>query len=207
MPFKAEKMDYSYDALEPFIPSEHLKIHYEKHHIGYQNKLEDALKGTSIDKEFEDIIDLLKNYQKIEDNEIKIRIREFGGGVANHDFFWKCMKKDTELKNKDLIKEIEDEWGSIEKFKDEFFKESAMLFGSGWVYLVRRKSGGLKIIKLFNQDNPWFLGFDPLLALDLWEHSYYLEYKWDRMKYIENFWKVINWEFVEEQYKKSIEAK
>jgi Fe-Mn family superoxide dismutase len=87
MTFKAKKMEYPYNALEPFMPAEYLELHYEKHHIGYANKLKDAIKDTSVEQDFDDILDLLKNYQKIEDNELKTRIREFGGGLANHDFF------------------------------------------------------------------------------------------------------------------------
>jgi Fe-Mn family superoxide dismutase len=114
------------------------------------------------------------------------------------------MKKDTKISDKNLINDINEEWGSFENFIETFIKESLALFGSGWIYLVRRKTGGLKLIKIFNQDNPWFLGFDPLFCVDLWEHAYYLEYKADRKTYLENFVKVINWDFVESEYNKSI---
>jgi Fe-Mn family superoxide dismutase len=112
------------------------------------------------------------------------------------------MKLGTELKDENLISEIERTWGSLENFKKDFMDISMSVFGSGWVYLVKRPNGELKFIKLFNQDNPWFLKFTPLFAVDLWEHSYYLEYKWDRARYLEEFWKVINWDFVSEEYNK-----
>ena len=203
MEYKPKQMDYPYDALEPFMPAEFLQIHYEKHHIGYANKLNAALAGTNIYDEFPEIINLLKNYQKFEDHTLKTKIRELGGGVANHDFFWKSMKKDVALEDGDLKKEIIETWGSVENFKEDFIKQSMSLFGSGWTYLVRNKDKHLKIMKLFNQDNPWFLGTDPLLCVDVWEHSYYLEYKWDRERYLNAFWEVINWDFVQENYEES----
>ena len=203
MNYKPIKMDYAYDALEPFMPAEFLEIHFTKHHIGYADKLNKALEGTDVYDQFPEVIDLLKNYQKFEDVTLKTKIRELGGGVANHDFFWKSMKKDTSLNEGDLKDEIIKQWGSVENFKEDFIKQSMSLFGSGWTYLVRNKEGILKIMKLFNQDNPWFLGTDPLFCVDVWEHSYYLEYKWDRERYLNAFWEVINWDFVEEQYLES----
>lgn len=200
MKYERIELPFEYDALEPYIDELTVKYHYEKHHKSYEDKLNAALEGTDIYEKFPTIELLMKNYQKIEEPEIKIAIRQFGGGLINHNFLWENLKKNTVLQNEDLINEINEEFGSVEKLEEKIIEESLKLFGSGWTWLVRRKEGGLKVIKTFNQDNPWFLGFDVLIAIDNWEHAYYLKHNADKMAYLQDIIKVINWEDVEKKY-------
>ena len=201
MGYKRIKLPYSYDALEPYMDKETVELHYEKHHKGYEQNLEKVICKMNVYEGFPNIIDLLKNYQKINNDEVKIAIREFGGGLANHNFFFKSIKnEETFDKNLEVVKAIELYWGSIEEFKKEFEKQVQNLFGSGWVWFVKRKNNSLKIIKTFNQDNPWFLGFTPIIGIDLWEHSYYLKYQNRKIDYLNDFWKLVDWSFANEQF-------
>ncbi len=202
MPYFRKTLNFKYDALEPFIDGETIKVHYEEHHKGYEDKLNLAVKGKNLEEKYKTIEDLMKHYQEIEDSELKIKIREFGGGLINHNFFWNILKKDSEPLSEDseLLKKINETWNSLEEFKKEFKKEALSLFGSGWVWLVKRTKGDLKIIKTFNQDNPWFLKFTPIIGIDLWEHAYYLKHHGDRSSYFDDFWNLINWEEVNKKY-------
>lgn len=204
MAYKRINLPYKYDALEPFIDKETMEIHYEKHHKGYETKLNNSLEGTDIEIKYPTLISLVSNYQNVDNEQAKFAIREAGGGLINHNFFWDNLKKDVVFKDSELKEEISITWGSLENFKESFKKEVLGLFGSGWVWLVRRKSGGLKIIRTFNQDNPWYLGFDPIIAIDVWEHAYYLKHNSARVEYFEDYWNVVNWDFAVEQYTKSI---
>lgn len=194
MNYKRIDLPFEYDALEPHFDAETIKLHYEAHHKGYETKLNDAINGKGIEKKYPTLIELMKQYQNIEEQETRISIREFGGGLINHNFFFQNLKKDVEFKDSKLKDKIIETWGSIEEFKQAFKKESLILFGSGWVWLVKKKlTGELKIIKTFNQDNPWYLGFNVILGLDLWEHAYYLKYHSNRATYIDAFWNVVDW--------------
>lgn len=204
MAYKRINLPYAYDALEPFIDKETVELHYENHHKGYEIKLNNALTNTNIEIKYPTLVSLVSNYQNITDDNLKLSIREAGGGLINHNFFWDNLQKNIEFKDSELKDEISITWGSLENFKESFKKEALGLFGSGWVWLVRRNSGGLKIIRTFNQDNPWYLGFDPILSIDLWEHSYYLKHNSNRANYFENYWNVINWDFAIEQFTKSL---
>lgn len=204
MKYKKIELDYKYDAFEPFLDKQTMKFHYEKHHTGYENKLNKSIefsdKNENLYEKFPTVISLMKNYQKIKNDELRVAVREFGGGLINHNFFFKQFKLNTSLKDGKLKKDIENQWGSFEKFKESFKNEAVELFGSGWVWFAKRKDNSLKLIKTFNQDNPWFLGFKPLIGIDLWEHSYYLKHNSNKQAYFEDFFSVLNWEFVEKQY-------
>ncbi len=203
MPYKRITLPFAYEALEPFMDAETVKVHYEGHHKGYETKLNAAIEGKNLTKDYPTLIDLMKNYQNVEDPAIRVSIREFGGGLINHNFLWESLKLNTQIDHdSELYKEIIKTWGTFDKFKEEFLSDVLTLFGSGWVWLVKRKNGGLKIIKTFNQDNPWFLGFTPIIGIDLWEHSYYLKHRGNRAAYLADFWNVVNWKFAEEQYLK-----
>ncbi len=201
MGYKRIKLPYSYDALEPHLDKKTIELHYEKHHKSYEENLNNVILKTNIYESFPNIIDLLKNYQKIDNDEIKVAIREFGGGLANHNFYFESLKnEETFDENLEVVKAIEAYWDSMEEFKKEFEKQVKNLFGSGWVWFVKRKNNSLKIIKTFNQDNPWFLGFTPIIGIDLWEHSYYLKYQNKKIDYLNDFWKVVDWEFANKQF-------
>ena len=196
---RAEKLPYGYSALRQFIDPETMNIHYNKHYKGYITKLNDALEGKNYgDLSLEEIIKTIERFSKT--------IRDNAGGAYNHSIFWKMLSP-TEMEPKgDILKKINSNFGSLSNFKQKFEEQAKKRFGSGWVWLVLTKRGSLKIMTTANQDNPLMnvikQGGHPLLGLDLWEHAYYLKYKNKRDEYIKNFWKVVNWEFVESELTK-----
>ena len=192
-----EKLSYDFNALSNFIDDETMKTHYNKHYKGYVEKLNVELeKITGKDLDLEDIIKKISKFNK--------KVKNNGGGAFNHALFWKMLTpKKTTLKNP-LLYKIEKTFDSVESFKEKFEEIAKTRFGSGWVWLILTKNNTLKIVTTPNQDNPLMdtekSGGYPLLGLDLWEHAYYLKYKNERDKYIHNFWKVVNWDFVCDQY-------
>jgi len=187
-----EKLNYEYDALEPYIDKETMQIHYEKHHRGYFDKLIAALENS----EEKDVYKLLENTESIP-NEIKDAVINNGGGHINHSFFWKLLKKDVEPSG-EIITRINNDFGSLEEFKEQFKDTALKRFGSGWTWLVLDKNNNLKIISTKNQDNPISQGLKPILGLDVWEHAYYLKYQNKRPDYVDAFFNIINWEQVNE---------
>lgn len=213
--FQPVKLKYSYDSLEEFIDEETMKVHYNGHYKGYVEKLNELLKGREARIDFSKGVESLMGRV----NGLGKKIRNQAGGVYNHELFWSMMtpdKKKRKFQGK-IKKLIDSQFGSLDKFKEEFLSESKGRFGSGWCWLVLKPNGKMKIITTSNQDNPKmniFLTKDKneegaasyrsmsgkiLLGLDLWEHSYYLKYKNKREDYIKNFWKVVNWDFVNER--------
>jgi Fe-Mn family superoxide dismutase len=192
-----EKLPYDFDDLEIFIDGETMRTHYNKHYKGYVEKLNSELekiKGKDLD--LEEIVSGISKFNT--------KVKNNGGGAFNHALFWKMLTpKKTKLENP-LLYKIESTFGSFEKFKQKFEEEAKSRFGSGWVWLVITKANRLKIITTVNQDNPLMLRGNnksyPILGLDLWEHAYYLKYKNERDRYIHNFWKVVNWDFVLDLY-------
>ncbi|MEK6850419.1 MAG: superoxide dismutase [Nanoarchaeota archaeon] len=203
MKYTLPKLPYAFDSLEPFIDAKTMEIHHTKHHQAYVDKLNDALsKHPEIaDKPIEE---LLKNTADVPED-IRTAIKNHGGGHVNHSFFWKLLKKEQEAKGK-IISAIEKEFGSLDKFKEQFTASALGRFGSGWVWLVlnRRK---LEIYSTGNQDSPLMENKIPLLGLDIWEHSYYLKHMWNRKAYVEDWWNVVNWKKVEELYESAIKNK
>ncbi len=193
---RAEKLPYAYSALRQFIDPETMNIHYNKHYKGYITKLNDALEGKNYgDLSLEEIIKTIEKFSKT--------VRDNAGGAYNHAIFWKMLSP-TELQPKDeILKKINSNFGSLANFKKKFEDYAKKRFGSGWVWLVLTKRGTLKIMTTPNQDNPLMdvvkQGGHPLLGLDLWEHAYYLKYRNKRDEYIKNFWKVVNWDYVNDQ--------
>jgi Fe-Mn family superoxide dismutase len=193
MAFKLPKLDYSYDALEPYIDAKTMEIHHTKHHGAYTSKLNDALKDTDLDgKSLKEIFENVSKYSAA--------VRNNGGGYYNHNLFWKVLSpKGGGLPEGELLEAINNSFGSFENFKTEFSNAAATVFGSGWAWLI--KSGdGLKITSTPNQDNPLMdvanVKGVPLLGLDVWEHAYYLKYQNRRPEYIDAFWNLINWDEV-----------
>jgi len=191
------KLKYEYNALEPHIDEATMKIHHSKHHKTYVDKFNASIKGTELENK--DVETILKNLSNIPEN-IRQAVINNGGGVWNHNFFWSILKKDTKMPEK-LKKMIEKDFGSIEKFKEEFTNTALAQFGSGWAWLII-ESGKLKVLKTNNQDSPISKGLTPVLTIDVWEHAYYLKYQNKRLEYIENFYKVIDWEKVLKLIKK-----
>ncbi len=192
-----EKLPYNFDSVETFIDSETMKTHYNKHYKGYVEKLNkelEKIKGKDLDLE-QIIVSISKFNTKVRNN---------GGGAFNHALFWKMLSPKKQTIEDPIKSKIEKAFGSFEKFKEEFETASKDRFGSGWVWLILKDNGRLKIVTTANQDNPLMntekeRGY-PLLGLDVWEHAYYLKYKNQRDKYVSNFWKVVNWGFVNDLY-------
>lgn len=190
--FSQVKLPYAYNALEPHIDAQTMEIHYTKHHATYVKNVNDAIAADKItfatEKEF------FANASKL-----SAKAKNNGGGVWNHNFFWEVMKPNGGNPSGKVAEAINGSFGSFDKFKEQFAKAATDRFGSGWAWLVN-DGGKLKIGSTANQDNPLMdsseLKGTPLLALDVWEHAYYLKYQNKRADYIGAFWNIVNWDEV-----------
>ena len=199
--YELPKLKYEYNDLEPYIDEKTMIIHHTKHHQGYLNKLNAALEKypEMFEKPAEEH---LKNLSSLPED-IRVAVRNNSGGYVNHGLFWDIMKKDGSEINGKIKQAIEEAFGSFEDFKEQFSKAATTRFGSGWAWLVVYNSK-LEVMSTANQDSPLSKGKTPILGLDVWEHAYYLNYQNRRPEYIENFFKVIDWERVNELYLKSL---
>lgn len=192
---KVEKLGYDYDALEPYIDEETMRVHHDKHYQTYFDKFNEAIKDSELeDMGVEEILSDISHIPK----DIRQTVINHGGGYFNHRFFWTILGMDIPFEG-EIAEAITEKWGSYEDFKEEFSEAAKKLFGSGWVWLVLNKDE-LEIVSTPNQGSPISEGMKPLLSLDIWEHAYYLKYQNRRAEYIEAFFKVINWERVNEYY-------
>ncbi len=194
-PFKLPELGYAYDALEPHIDARTMEIHHSKHHAAYTNNLNAALEKHSNlhGKSAEDLIRDLNSVPE----EIRIAVRNNGGGFINHNFFWEIMKPGgAKQPTGKLAQEINGAFGSFDAFKEAVAKAATTRFGSGWAWLVRDKSGKLAVNSTANQDSPITDGQTPLLGVDVWEHAYYLKYQNRRPDYVTAWWSVVNWDVV-----------
>ena len=184
------QLPYGYDALEPHIDAKTMEIHYTKHHQAYVDKLNAALEKYPDlqEKPLEDLLGGL-NALNIDDKD-KAVIRNHGGGHLNHSLFWEIMGPAKET-NEVLVKEISDDFGSMDEFKKLFSEAAANHFGSGWAWLVKDESNKLKVYSLPNQDSPLIKNHTPIIGLDVWEHAYYLKYQNRRPEYIESWWNAL----------------
>ncbi|MBN1820217.1 MAG: superoxide dismutase [Prolixibacteraceae bacterium] len=194
------ELAYAYDSLEPYIDAQTMELHYDKHHRGYFNKFTAAIEGTDLtNTPMPEIFINISKYDKT--------IRNNGGGYYNHSLFWENMTPDQE-KIPGLLKEaLVTAFGSVDTFKDKFGNAAKTHFGSGWAWLAVKPGGDLFISSTPNQDNPLMDVVPekgtPLLALDVWEHAYYLNYQNRRAEYVDNFWNVVNWAIVEKRLKEA----
>ncbi len=201
MSFTLPELPYAYNALEPFIDEQTMKIHHTAHHQAYVNNLNAALDKHPENKG-KDLEDLLQNLDSLP-SDIQGAVRNNGGGHFNHDFFWKVLApaKSTSISSK-LESALSENFGSVDAFKEEFEKAALGRFGSGWAWLVKKADGSLKIESTPNQDNYLMssktAGDTPILGLDVWEHAYYLKYQNKRGEYAKAFWNVVNWDKVSE---------
>ncbi len=202
MAFKLPDLPYDYQALAEVIDEKTMRIHHQKHHGGYVAKLNAALEGHE-ELEIKSLEELLSDIDSLP-MEIATAVRNNGGGHANHSLFWEVMSPEGGKPTGKLSTAINEEWGSLEKFKEEFGKEALGRFGSGWAWLTVEE-GKLHVCSTPNQDTPLMQGNIPVLGLDVWEHAYYLKYQNDRAKYVEAFWKIVNWQEVEKRFEEAIE--
>ncbi|HEY3403500.1 MAG TPA: superoxide dismutase [Ohtaekwangia sp.] len=185
-------LPYAYGALEPSIDAMTMEIHYTKHHAAYVKNVNEAITAEGIQAASEK--DFFGTASKL-----SAKAKNNGGGVWNHNFFWQVMKPGGGAPSGKLLDSINASFGSLDKFKEQFTGAAMTRFGSGWAWLVN-DNGKLKIGSTPNQDNPLMDNSDlkgtPLLALDVWEHAYYLKYQNKRNEYVANWWSVVNWEEV-----------
>jgi Fe-Mn family superoxide dismutase len=193
-------LPYAYDALEPYIDTKTMEIHHTKHHQTYVDKLNAALDGHPEPQKLS-AEQLLAHLVEVPEN-IRTAVRNHGGGHANHSFFWPLLKKDVAAKGP-AVDAIKRQFGSVDKFKDDFSNAATLLFGSGWTWLAVCDNE-LEIVTTPNQDSPISQGKLPILGLDVWEHAYYLKYQNRRPEYIAAFFNVINWEKVNAHYRKAV---
>jgi Fe-Mn family superoxide dismutase len=202
MSFELPKLSYNYDALEPYIDAQTMEIHHTKHHQGYVNNVNNALKGTSLEG-IQSPLELCARINELPKDK-QVAVRNNGGGHANHTLFWEILGSSKEGKpTGKLAQGIEQSFGSFEGFKEAFSSAAATRFGSGWAWLCVQEDNSLCVCSTPNQDNPLMKGLvecegRPVLGLDVWEHAYYLKYQNRRADYVNAFWNVVNWDRVDD---------
>jgi len=224
-------LDYDYDALEPFIDEQTMRFHHLKHHRSYTDQLNSALSQLRSSSEYKHIaklgIDVILSNLSLVPDAYRDTIRNNGGGYVNHDMFWKCMTPNgtQPTPNDRLSVAITDTFGSFDNFKSLFTQAALNVFGSGWAWLYLDRSPVLSssspdpssvgssvipiqhtlvISSTSNQDTPVMDYKKPILALDVWEHAYYLKYQNRRREYVQNWWQIVNWRYVEGLYNRAV---
>jgi Fe-Mn family superoxide dismutase len=184
MAYELPELPYAKDALEPYISKETIEYHYGKHHAGYVKNLNGLVPGT-----------------EFETSGLETIIKKADGGIFNngalvwnHTFYWNCMSPDGGGEPTGaLMNALKRDFGSFDAFKEQFSKAAATLFGSGWAWLVKTPAGKLEIVQESNAGNPLRNGLEPIMTCDVWEHAYYIDKRNLRPAYIEDFWKVVDW--------------
>jgi len=197
MAFSVPDLPYDYDALEPHIDEATMRVHHDKHHQAYVDKANGALEGTEwADRDVEDVLKSLDSLPADKQGPV----RNNAGGHYNHSLFWQMLSPDGGgAPSGDLAAAIDAACGSFDEFKAKFKEAGIGQFGSGWAWLVK-DGDGVAIVKTPNQDSPISDGKTPLLGCDVWEHAYYLKYQNKRPDYIDAFWNVVSWSYVEERF-------
>jgi superoxide dismutase, Fe-Mn family len=197
MAYEVPDLPYDYGALEPHIDEATMKVHHDKHHQAYVDKVNAALEGTDVaDK---DIRDVIANLGDVPEDK-RTAVRNNGGGHFNHSLFWEWMSPDGGGEPDGALADaINEAFGSFDDFKSQMKDAGVNQFGSGWAWLVRDGSN-LAVVSTANQDNPLTDGKEPLLGVDVWEHAYYLKYQNKRPDYIDAWWNVVNWAKVGEGF-------
>ncbi|QIA26241.1 superoxide dismutase [Thermaerobacter sp. PB12/4term] len=202
MAYQLPPLPYDYNALEPHIDEQTMRIHHDRHHATYVNNVNAALEKYP---ELQDkpIDELLRQIDQVPED-IRTAVRNNGGGHANHSLFWEIMSPNGGGQPTGALAEaINKAFGSFDAFKDQFTKTATTHFGSGWAWLVVDEKGDLQVYSLPNQDSPYMKGHTPILGLDVWEHAYYLKYQNKRPDYVAAWWNVVNWDEVARRYQQA----
>lgn len=199
-PFSLPALEYDYDALEPVIDAETMKLHHDKHHQAYVDKLNEAV-GKNSDLQTKTLSEILSNLDAVPED-IRSAVRNNGGGHVNHSMFWTIMKAGGGNPSGELATAIDDSFGSFDDFKTKFNDAGVKQFGSGWVFVTAASGGKLEIQSQPNQDTPLHKGIEPLFGNDVWEHAYYLKYNNRRPDYLKAWWDVADWEAIAERYER-----
>ena len=199
MAYEVPPLPYDYSALEPFIDTQTMHLHHDKHHQAYVTNLNAAvdkapeLKGLTAEE-------LIKSLENVPDA-VRTAVRNHGGGHVNHSMFWSIMGANAGGEPQGAIADaIKKTFGDFASFKEKFNDAGLKQFGSGWAWLVRDAAGALKIMSTPNQDSPLSQGFYPVLGNDVWEHAYYLKYQNRRADYLKEWWNVVNWPEVNQRF-------
>lgn len=183
-------LPYAKDALQPTMSAETLEYHYGKHHQAYVTNLNNLIKGTEFENmSLEEIIK--KSQGGVFNNSAQ---------VWNHTFFWNCMTPNGSAPAGPVLDAINAKWGSFDKFKEEFQKSAVGNFGSGWTWLVKKPDGSVDIVNTSNAGTPLTTENKALLTVDVWEHAYYIDYRNARPKFVESWWNIVNWDFVNQNF-------
>ena len=205
MAFELPPLPYDYNALEPYIDTQTMQLHHDKHHATYVTNLNNALQGH----EFANlpVDEVLRRINEVPES-ARTAVRNNGGGHSNHTMFWQIMGPNAGGQpTGEIASAINAKFGSFENFKNAFNDAGAKRFGSGWAWLVIDRNGNLEVISTANQDSPLMEGLFPVMGNDVWEHAYYLKYQNRRPEYLNAWWNVVNWNEVNKRYAQARGAK
>jgi Fe-Mn family superoxide dismutase len=198
MAFEVPPLPYDYNALEPYIDTQTMQLHHDKHHAAYVNNLNNAV--TNTDFASKNVDDILRNINDVPQT-VRAAVQNNAGGHSNHSMFWSIMKPNGGGEPTGaLASAIQQTFGSFDQFKAAFNDAGVKRFGSGWTWLVLDQSGKLSVISTANQDSPMMNGQYPVMGNDVWEHAYYLKYQNRRPDYLAAWWNVVNWDEIARRY-------
>ena len=199
MAYELPPLPYDYNALEPYIDTETMQLHHDKHHAAYVNNLNAAIQGNQ-HLESLSIEELMRHINEVPEN-IRTAVRNNGGGHANHSMFWQIMKPNGGgAPTGELANAINSAFGSFDALKTAFNDAGTKRFGSGWAWLVLGRDGKLQVTSTANQDSPLMEGLHPIMGNDVWEHAYYLKYRNRRPEYLAAWWNVVNWDEIAKRF-------
>ena len=205
MAYEVPPLPYDYSALEPYIDTQTMQLHHDKHHAAYVTNLNAALQNNS---EFAalPIDELVRRLNEVPEN-IRTAVRNNGGGHANHSMFWQIMTPNGGGEpGGELGSAIQQAFGSFDAFKSALNDAGVKRFGSGWTWLVLDRNGKLQVMSTANQDSPLTEGLYPVMGNDVWEHAYYLKYQNRRPEYLNAWWNVVNWDAIAKRYTQGLSS-